>query len=73
MDFYLKEKEQRSGQEHWKIRKRLIPKPMPGIYGKIGVCPSMGFWGACVLVVHPSFSVGKVLEDIKDVVKVFLL
>lgn len=73
MDFYLKEEEEKSGWKTWRIRKRLIPKAMPGIYGKMGICLSMGFWGSSVLVVHPSFSLGKVLEEIEDVVKVFLL
>lgn len=73
MDFYLKEEEQKSGWKTWRIRKRLIPKAMSGIYGKMSICLLMGFWGGSVLVVHPSFSMGKVLEEIEDVVKVFLL
>lgn len=67
----MKWEEQRSGQEHWKIRKSLISNLRPGVYEKMGICPSVG---CCdVLVMYPSFSLGKALEDMEDVVKLFIL
>lgn len=67
----MKEKK-RSGQQYWEIRERLTSTPKAGIWEN-GPWHLSGLKGMLALVVHPSFSLGKELEEIGGIVKIFSL